>query len=67
MCRLRAVQLESPDGSGLAFAFIEGSLVRAVREGHWLLLDEVHLAPLQSRTPPPPYLHRTGPASAPVT
>ena len=27
---------------GFAFAFVEGALVKAVREGHWLLLDEVH-------------------------
>ena len=26
-----------------AFAFVEGVLVTALREGHWLLLDEVHL------------------------
>ena len=30
---------------GVAFAFIEGSLVKAVREGSWLLLDEINLAP----------------------
>ena len=30
---------------GFAFAFVEGVLVRAVREGWWLLLDEVNLAP----------------------
>ncbi len=29
---------------GAAFAFVEGALVQAVREGHWLLLDEVNLA-----------------------
>ncbi|XP_069109146.1 midasin-like [Argopecten irradians] len=28
----------------LAFAFIEGSLVRAVRNGDWVLLDEINLA-----------------------
>ena len=27
-----------------AFAFVEGPLVRALRAGHWLLLDEVNLA-----------------------
>ncbi|KAF8340373.1 uncharacterized protein EI90DRAFT_3012262 [Cantharellus anzutake] len=30
--------------SKLAFAFIEGPLIRAVRMGHWVLLDEVNLA-----------------------
>ena len=28
----------------LALDFVEGPLVRAVREGHWLLLDEINLA-----------------------
>lgn len=28
----------------LAFAFIEGSLIRALKEGHWVLLDEINLA-----------------------
>jgi hypothetical protein len=28
----------------MLFAFQEGMLVRAVREGHWLLLDEINLA-----------------------
>ncbi|KAK3283483.1 hypothetical protein CYMTET_8818 [Cymbomonas tetramitiformis] len=27
-----------------AFAFVEGALVRALREGRWLLLDEINLA-----------------------
>lgn len=34
---------------GFAFAFVEGALVRAVREGWWLLLDEVNLAPPEVR------------------
>ena len=37
-------QLEKPQNEGLAFTFVEGSLVRALREGHWLLLDEINLA-----------------------
>ncbi|XP_063981633.1 midasin-like isoform X2 [Diachasmimorpha longicaudata] len=28
----------------LAFAFIEGSLVKALQDGHWVLLDEINLA-----------------------
>ena len=32
---------------GFAFAFVEGALVRAVREGWWLLLDEINLAPAE--------------------
>ena len=37
-------QIEHPSEEGVAFAFVEGSLVRALREGHWLLLDEMNLA-----------------------
>ena len=34
---------------GFAFGFSEGALVKAVREGWWLLLDEVNLAPPEVR------------------
>ncbi|KAK9809153.1 hypothetical protein WJX72_010301 [[Myrmecia] bisecta] len=30
---------------GFAFAFLEGQLIKAVRNGWWLLLDEINLAP----------------------
>ena len=30
---------------GFAFAFREGALVKALRQGHWVLLDEINLAP----------------------
>ncbi|KAL4440107.1 hypothetical protein ABPG75_003108 [Micractinium tetrahymenae] len=33
---------------GFAFAFVEGALVKAVREGWWLLLDEMNLAPAEA-------------------
>eukprot|EP00887_Chlorella_sp_A99_P000601 scaffold17.g601.t1 len=33
---------------GFAFAFVEGALVKAVREGAWLLLDEINLAPAEA-------------------
>lgn len=36
--------------SGFAFAFVEGALVRALRDGHWLLLDEMNLAPPEVTT-----------------
>ena len=32
---------------GMSFAFVEGALVKAVREGWWLLLDEINLAPAE--------------------
>lgn len=38
-----AIQVHQAKHS-FAFAFVEGSLVHAVREGHWVLLDEVNLA-----------------------
>ncbi len=38
---------------GFAFAFAEGALVRALRGGAWLLLDEVNLAPPEVGAPAP--------------
>ncbi|KXZ56433.1 hypothetical protein GPECTOR_1g386 [Gonium pectorale] len=32
---------------GFAFAFVEGVLVKALRHGWWLLLDEINLAPAE--------------------
>eukprot|EP00899_Mesostigma_viride_P010035 jgi/Mesvir1/19032/Mv12798-RA.1 len=32
-------------GSAFAFTFVEGVLIRALKEGHWVLLDEINLAP----------------------
>ncbi|KAF2768629.1 midasin [Teratosphaeria nubilosa] len=29
---------------GFAFSFVEGNIVKAVRNGHWVLLDEINLA-----------------------
>jgi midasin len=37
------VQSESMENS-FVFNFVEGSLVQAVKNGHWLLLDEINLA-----------------------
>jgi midasin len=33
---------------GFAFGFFEGALLQAVREGWWLLLDEINLAPAEA-------------------
>jgi midasin len=30
--------------NNFAFSFVEGPLIKAVREGHWVLLDEMNLA-----------------------
>src|SRR5579862_9152304 len=38
------MQLSSGKGKSHAFSFIEGSLVKALRNGDWLLLDEINLA-----------------------
>lgn len=36
---------------GFSFAFMEGTLVQALRQGSWLLLDEINLAPPEVRGP----------------
>lgn len=41
----RAAQLAE---GGFAFAFKEGALVKALRQGHWVLLDEINLAPSEA-------------------
>ena len=38
------VQLSSGKGKSHAFSFVEGSLIKALRRGDWLLLDEINLA-----------------------
>lgn len=38
----RASKLES--GGGFIFQFIEGTLIRSIKEGAWVLLDEINLA-----------------------
>lgn len=35
---------------GFAFEFVEGALVKALRTGQWLLLDEINMAPPQARS-----------------
>lgn len=42
--KLQKIELELKQKTTLAFAFIEGSLVKAVENGHWVLLDEINLA-----------------------
>ncbi|XP_019425404.1 PREDICTED: midasin isoform X2 [Lupinus angustifolius] len=36
---------QSNPSSGMMFSFVEGSFVTALRNGEWILLDEVNLAP----------------------
>lgn len=33
---------------GLVFSFIEGALVRSLKSGNWILLDEINLATSES-------------------
>ncbi|KAJ3654813.1 hypothetical protein Zmor_013972 [Zophobas morio] len=42
--KLHRLNLQLRQKSALAFAFIEGSLVKAVENGYWVLLDEINLA-----------------------
>lgn len=42
--KLNKLELQVKAASKLTFAFIEGSLVKAMQEGHWVLLDEINLA-----------------------
>ena len=43
--QLRTLEKTIESGSkGFAFSFLEGNIVKAVREGNWVLLDEINLA-----------------------
>lgn len=42
--KLHKLDLQLKQKTALAFAFIEGSLVKAVENGYWVLLDEINLA-----------------------
>ncbi|KAL4245562.1 Midasin [Abortiporus biennis] len=42
---VRTFEIQHMQGNGkFAFGFVEGPLVKALRTGHWILLDEVNLA-----------------------
>lgn len=42
--KLSKLELQVKSQTSMAFSFIEGSLVRALRKGYWVLLDEINLA-----------------------
>lgn len=42
--KLERLELQLKHRNALAFTFIEGSLVKAVEKGYWVLLDEINLA-----------------------
>lgn len=35
---------ESGDGEDIQFRWCDGALLRAIKEGHWFLIDEMNLA-----------------------
>ncbi|CAM0956904.1 unnamed protein product [Alopecurus aequalis] len=43
--RLNAACSQIGSTTGMSFRFVEGAFVSAIRNGHWILLDEVNLAP----------------------
>ncbi|XP_017784384.1 PREDICTED: midasin [Nicrophorus vespilloides] len=42
--KLEKIEVQLKHKTALAFAFIEGTLVKAVTNGYWVLLDEINLA-----------------------
>ncbi|KAJ1295332.1 hypothetical protein BS78_01G216000 [Paspalum vaginatum] len=43
--RLKTACSQIGSATGMSFQFVEGAFVSALRKGHWILLDEVNLAP----------------------
>ncbi|KAL6643149.1 hypothetical protein ACP70R_021330 [Stipagrostis hirtigluma subsp. patula] len=43
--RLNVACSQIGSATGMSFRFVEGAFVSALRNGHWILLDEVNLAP----------------------
>jgi midasin len=54
----------SRGSKGFAFAFVEGNIVKAVRNGEWVLLDEINLASPDTLESIADLLH-SGPGSSP--
>ncbi|KAI4499123.1 hypothetical protein M0802_005706 [Mischocyttarus mexicanus] len=44
MEKLEKLELQVKARYSLIFSFVPGSLIKALREGHWVLLDEINLA-----------------------
>lgn len=43
--KLRSLQANKDKiESNLAFHFVEGNLIKAIKQGHWVLIDEINLA-----------------------
>jgi midasin len=45
LSKLNAACSQIGSATGMSFQFVEGAFVTALRNGHWILLDEVNLAP----------------------
>ncbi|KAI8548547.1 hypothetical protein RHMOL_Rhmol07G0280600 [Rhododendron molle] len=43
--KLETARAQINDSAGMIFSFVEGAFVTALRNGEWILLDEVNLAP----------------------
>ncbi|KAL6993116.1 hypothetical protein U1Q18_011234 [Sarracenia purpurea var. burkii] len=43
--KLESARAQINDSAGVIFSFVEGAFVTALRNGEWILLDEVNLAP----------------------
>nr|XP_043616411.1 midasin-like [Erigeron canadensis] len=43
--RIDTAQAQMSASDGMVFTFVEGVFISALKEGHWILLDEVNLAP----------------------
>ena len=41
---MEKVSSQLQGGNPLAFAFVEGTLIKAIKTGEWILLDEINLA-----------------------
>ncbi|XP_026437070.1 midasin-like [Papaver somniferum] len=45
LVKLDSARKQIDSSSGMAFSFVEGAFITALRKGHWILLDEINLAP----------------------
>lgn len=45
---VKSIESKVLSQEGLVFSFIEGALVRSLKKGNWILLDEINLATAES-------------------
>ncbi|KAG1362520.1 Midasin [Cocos nucifera] len=46
--RLNIARKQIGAAAGMSFTFVEGAFITALRSGHWILLDEINLAPVET-------------------